>query len=67
MVLVVGRRLVRGTDDGFGRTDGRLQLGELALGLIEPISERAHERIELANEPVLKGELDLEVLEALGC
>lgn len=67
MFLVVRRRLVGRSDDRLGRADGGLELGELALGLIEPISERANESIELANEPVLKGELDLEVLEALGC
>jgi len=67
MFLVVRRRLVGGSDDRLGRADGRLELGELALGLIESITERTNECIELANEPVLKGELDLEVLEALGC
>src|SRR4051812_44914304 len=42
-----------------GRRDALLELAELALGRVEPGPERADERVEISNQPVLKGELDL--------
>src|SRR3954465_5318002 len=57
---VVRRRLVdRAERDG--RRHRLPQLGELALRLGEPVAELADQRIQLADQAVLEGELDLEI------
>jgi hypothetical protein len=60
------RRLVGGSERGFGGANGLFELFELAAGFFETIAETPDERVELANELVLKGQLDLDVFEALG-
>src|SRR3954466_1315488 len=42
------------------------QLGELALGLGEPVAEFAAQRVQLADQSVLERELDLEIEPAFG-
>src|SRR5215212_7498367 len=59
------RRFVRRAHGPLGRPHTGLELLELALGLVEAIAKCSYERVELADELVLKCELDLEVLEAL--
>lgn len=63
--LVVRRRLVRRAERSFGRAHRLLELLELAIDRIEPIAERADQRVELVDELVLKREPDFLILDAL--
>src|SRR6185503_13774916 len=56
---------VGGAERWFGGAYRLLQLFELAVGGVEPIAERAHQCVELADQLVLKRELHLEVLDPL--
>src|ERR1043165_506218 len=57
---IMRRRLVCRTDRHRGRQ--RLtDLLEQALGLVEPRAEIAHERVELADQSLLIGELDVDI------
>src|SRR5213075_1179577 len=58
-------RLVLRTEGHCGRHQRVLECLQLALGAIEPVAERADERIELANDAILVGELDLELDDSL--
>src|SRR3954452_23070965 len=48
------------------RRHGLPQLGELALGLGEPVAKLADQSVELADQALLVGELDLEIEPAFG-
>jgi hypothetical protein len=65
MGSVVGWRFVRGAERQRRRY--RLpELLELALDLVEPAAELTDQRVELANQAVLVGELHIEIEPALG-